>query len=200
MSTKREQCHTKNPNPVLSVAKDCTVLYSNEAGKLLLIEWGVTVGEQLPTYIAEVLQRVLSKKSPEKIEVNVGKKVYLTSFYHFPEDECVNIYGFDISYQEGLESKLCESEEKYRNIVETANEGIWIHDAEARTTYVNKKMAEMLGYSPEELINRLILDFVSEECKNTAKLKLKNRRLGISESFELKKILATINLKVAPRK
>ena len=32
-----------------------------------------------------------------------------------------------------------ESEEKYRTIVETANEGIWLVDSEARTTYVNKK-------------------------------------------------------------
>ena len=45
---------------------------------------------------------------------------------------------------------LHENEEKYRNIVETANEGIWIVDPEAKTIYVNEKMAEMLGYTPEE--------------------------------------------------
>ena len=50
-----------------------------------------------------------------------------------------------------------ESEEKYRNIVETANEGIWIIDAEARTTYVNEKMAEMLGCSQEEMIGRYVM-------------------------------------------
>ena len=94
----------------------------------------------------------------------------------------------NITEHKKAEEELRESEEKYRNIVETANEGIWIHDAEAKTTYVNKKMAEMLGYSPEELIDRLVLDFISEECKSTAKLKMKNRRLGISESFELRLI------------
>ena len=38
MKTKMEQLLAKNPNPVLSVEKDGTVLYSNETGKILLNE------------------------------------------------------------------------------------------------------------------------------------------------------------------
>ena len=49
MKTKMEQFPAKNPNPVLSVAKDGIVLYSNEAGEPLLHEWGVEVGEKLPS-------------------------------------------------------------------------------------------------------------------------------------------------------
>ena len=39
MKTKLEQ-FPANPNPVLSVKKDGTVLYSNVAGNTLLNEWG----------------------------------------------------------------------------------------------------------------------------------------------------------------
>lgn len=49
-----------------------------------------------------------------------------------------------------MEEALRESEEKYRNIVETANEGIWIFDSDIKVTYANNKIAEMLGYVPEE--------------------------------------------------
>ena len=70
-----------------------------------------------------------------------------------------------LAERDALVDALRESEEKYRNIVETANEGIWIIDAEARTTYVNKKMAEMLGYSQEEMIGRSGWDFTDEEDK-----------------------------------
>ena len=42
MKTKMEQFPANNPNPVLSVEKDGTVLYSNEAGEPLLHEWGVS--------------------------------------------------------------------------------------------------------------------------------------------------------------
>ena len=71
------------------------------------------------------------------------------------------------------------SEEKYRNIVETANEGIWVIDAESKTTYVNEKMAEMLGYSPEEMIGRLGMDFTDEEGKALAKLNVEKRQQGV---------------------
>ncbi len=37
MKAKMEQIPEINPNPVLSVEKDGTVLYSNEAGKPLLM-------------------------------------------------------------------------------------------------------------------------------------------------------------------
>ena len=48
MKTKTEQFSATNPNPVLSVEKDGTVLYSNEAGEPLLREWGIEVREKLP--------------------------------------------------------------------------------------------------------------------------------------------------------
>ena len=100
-----EQFPANNPNPVLSVEKDGTVLYSNEAGELLLHEWNVGIGEKLPSNIRDLVQRVISRNSPEKMEVNVGKRIYQASFHPLPEEECVNIYGFDISDQKELEEK-----------------------------------------------------------------------------------------------
>ena len=107
---KMEQFPEKNPNPVISVGKDGKVLYSYGAGEPLLHEWGVEVGEKLPSDIGDFVQRVISRNSPEKIEVKVGKKVYLVEFHSSSEEECVTIYGFDISDQKELEGKLQESE------------------------------------------------------------------------------------------
>lgn len=86
------------------------------------------------------------------------------------------------------EEALRRSEEKYRTIVETANEGIWIVDAELQTTYVNNKMAKMLGYSPEEMIGRSGLGFIDDEGKAHSDLQVKNMRRGIEESHEFKLI------------
>ena len=106
MEKKMEQFPAKNPNPVLGVANDGTVLYSNVAGEPLLHEWGVEVGEKLPSNIGDLVRRVISQNSPEKMEVIVGKRVYLVAFHPLPEEECVNIYGFDISDQKELEEKI----------------------------------------------------------------------------------------------
>ncbi|MBL8250189.1 MAG: PAS domain S-box protein, partial [Candidatus Competibacter sp.] len=51
----------------------------------------------------------------------------------------------------------------YRRLLETANQGIWQTDAEFRTTFVNERMAAMLGYSTEMMLQRPIRDFMPPE-------------------------------------
>jgi PAS domain S-box-containing protein len=92
----------------------------------------------------------------------------------------------DITERKRAEEIIKESEKKYRSIVETANEGIWIVDAELRTTYANKKLADILGYSQKEMIGRYEWDFVDDENKAAIKLILDERRWGIDGSYELK--------------
>jgi PAS domain S-box-containing protein len=123
---KMDHFPAKNPNPVLSVEKDGTVLYSNEAGEPLLQEWVVGVGGKLPSCIRDFVQRVISRNSPEKMEVKVGKRVYLIAFHPLPEEERVNIYGFDISDQKELEEKLRESEARYCDLFGTVQEVFFI--------------------------------------------------------------------------
>jgi len=55
---------------------------------------------------------------------------------------------------------LRRSREKYRRIVDTANEGIWALDDNRRTSFVNTRMAEMLGYTAEEMIGKEIRYFL----------------------------------------
>ncbi len=59
-------------------------------------------------------------------------------------------------------SELKESEESFRRIVETANEGIWATDPDGKTTFANYKMADMLGYNREEMIDRAVVEFLIE--------------------------------------
>ena len=61
------------------------------------------------------------------------------------------------------EQALRDSEARYRNIVETAQEGIWQIDADNRTTFVNQKMADMLGYTVEEMHGRPLFDFMDDD-------------------------------------
>ncbi|HET8688893.1 MAG TPA: PocR ligand-binding domain-containing protein, partial [Methanosarcina sp.] len=110
MTTYLEQFPATNPNPVLSVAYDFTVLYSNKAGEPLLQEWGAAVGGKLPSCIEDIVKNVISLNRPEKMEVKIEKKVYLVAFHPSSEEKCVNIYGFDVSDWRGSEKKHQESE------------------------------------------------------------------------------------------
>jgi two-component system, NarL family, sensor histidine kinase UhpB len=63
------------------------------------------------------------------------------------------------------EEELRKSEEKYRQLVETAYEGIWLMDEHSNTVFVNNKMAEMLGYAPEEMIGKGMISFTDPEWR-----------------------------------
>jgi PAS domain S-box-containing protein len=94
----------------------------------------------------------------------------------------------DITESKRAEEKLRESEEKYRNIVEIANEGILVIDDKLRITYYNKKLSEMLGYNSDEGIGRPIWDYIREENKVAVKQNMEKRRQGINEPYELELI------------
>ena len=79
---------------------------------------------------------------------------------------------------------LRESESKYRRIIDTANEGIWVLGLDTLTTSVNVKMTKMLGYSTEEMIGRPVTDFMFEEDVLDHLKKMENRQKGISENYE----------------
>jgi PAS domain S-box-containing protein len=69
----------------------------------------------------------------------------------------------DLTEERSGERALRASEERYRAIVETTNEGVWMIDADHRTTYVNRRMAEMLGYAVDEMLGRPVADFALNE-------------------------------------
>jgi len=65
--------------------------------------------------------------------------------------------------RERAEVALRESEARYRRIIETTNEGVWLLDADSKTTFVNGRMGTLLGYHPDELMARPVFDFVHDE-------------------------------------
>jgi PAS domain S-box-containing protein len=145
MNKEVEQFSAKNLNPMLSVAKDNTVLYSNKAGEPLLHEWRVEVGQKLPSSIGDIVQTVIRWNSPEKKEVKVGNKVYLVVFNPLPGQECVNISGFDISDQKELEEKLLESERRLYEAQRLTHVGNWDWNIVANKIYRSDEMYHILG-------------------------------------------------------
>src|SRR5215472_16105699 len=76
------------------------------------------------------------------------------------------------------EKELRRAQDQYRMIIETTNDGIWIIDADFRTTFVNRRVAEMLGYAPEEMLGRPPFDFLFPSDVAQKRLDLERRRHG----------------------
>jgi PAS domain S-box-containing protein len=96
------------------------------------------------------------------------------------------IFSDDVTERIKSAEALRESEEKYRRIVETSIEGIWSMDSRFITVFVNRKMADMLGYTVEEMLGVPIMEFMDPAEILDNEKKLANRRKGINESYERK--------------
>src|SRR5947209_5250312 len=81
---------------------------------------------------------------------------------------------------------LRESEERYRTIVQAANEGVWIIDHRGRTLYVNDRMARMLGYAPSEMLGRSALRFSFPKDRPFMKERLRSTLHGTPEQFDIR--------------
>lgn len=92
--------------------------------------------------------------------------------------------GEDITERNKAERLLRESEERYRRIVETANEGIWMMDEEFRTAFVNQKLAEVFGYTKEEMIGKKFTEFIFPEDQDDHCLKMERRKVGKDDNYE----------------
>ncbi len=88
--------------------------------------------------------------------------------------------------KEAQQALLQKSEDRYRRIVETSQEGIWLIDEQAKTSFVNAKMAEMLGYTAQEMLGVDLRRFIDEEWAGVAAKKLLDRKAGVVETHDFK--------------
>jgi len=91
----------------------------------------------------------------------------------------------DLSERNRQEAALRAKETSYQKLVETAYEGIWMVDLEDRTTFVNQRMADLLGYSVEEIIGRSPSEFYFTEAGREERDQHRKRsHEGIKETRE----------------
>ncbi len=89
----------------------------------------------------------------------------------------------DVTERRVAEDRLRKSEESYRRIIETTSEGVWLTDAAFTTTFVNQRMADMLGRTRDEMNGVSQLVFVSPEGQERARERLERlRREGLAET------------------
>ena len=119
-----------------------------------------------------------------------GQTRWLHSCGRTVEDEQgrpVHFIGFtlDITERKQAEQALWASELRHRTIVETSNDGIWMLDQRLVTTYVNRRMHEMLGYGPDDMIGRTLFDFTVADDQAPVELILQPRG-SVAERHELR--------------
>jgi PAS domain S-box-containing protein len=147
---------------------------------LLLREDGVLITG------SEAVRRVLAGETIRGF-VQLGETCYDNHLLPLWRDgEVTGVIGIsnDVTERFRAEKTMRASEERYRLIVETATEGIWVLDPEFRTMFANRSMAAMLGYTPAEMLGKTPFDFLDETLQPQVRRQLAVRAGGIIEGRE----------------
>lgn len=135
--------------------------------------------------IEEAYRRALAEQKPVHFEARSVVVDRWADVHVYPAaDGGLHVFFSEITERKRAEEALRESEERYRRILEIAQEGIWILDAEDRTTFANRKMAEMLGYTVEEMLGKPPFDFLYAEEQAMIRARLERRRQGLTEQYD----------------
>jgi diguanylate cyclase (GGDEF)-like protein/PAS domain S-box-containing protein len=72
----------------------------------------------------------------------------------------------------------------FQRLIEAAEEGVWVIDADSRTVYMNARMAQLLGGTVDGLHGSAMWDFVPDSSKSNAHENIERRKSGVSETHE----------------
>jgi PAS domain S-box-containing protein len=107
-------------------------------------------------------------------------------------DKKGNLIGYrgtdrDITNRKITEDALQESEEKYRILIQTMNDGVIQSDKNDVIQFVNKSTCDMFGYKQEELIGKIVFDIIIyEPDREIIMEKNRLRLLGHTGRYEIR--------------
>ncbi|HEU0242548.1 MAG TPA: PAS domain S-box protein [Candidatus Limnocylindrales bacterium] len=74
----------------------------------------------------------------------------------------------DVRERERLERELRDSEERYRYLVQSSPDLVWMTDADGQFTFISDQAEQILGWEPHELLGRSFADLAPDEGRRGA--------------------------------
>jgi diguanylate cyclase (GGDEF)-like protein/PAS domain S-box-containing protein len=200
---EQEQAHYNElyllaPSGYLVVGFDSSILQANLAGARMLgiartragrYRFRAFIAPECQAAFDRFFQHALNSTLPERCQVLLrlaqqGEPVEVSLMAS--ADGSGQACRIVLEPVEGRLAALERSEERFRRIVHCADEGIWEVDALGYTTFVNPKMAALLGYPIEDMLEQPLARFMDEEGKAILERTMARRQQGVVERNELK--------------
>jgi len=102
----------------------------------------------------------------------------------------------EITERKRAEETLRKSEERYRTIIETSQEGIWTLDRHFHINYINERMAGGLGYTQNEMLGRSFTEFIPEDELPHANVQVELRKEGVKDTYERRFLHRNGNIRI----
>jgi len=152
----REQIETlarfpgEDPNPVLRVAADGRLLYSNEAARRSMAcpqDW--REGGNVPPFWRQVVAEAFAKGASNTLDARIDDKVFSCTVVPVLDNGYVNIYATDITERKRMEDELLRAKQEWERTFDSVPDLIAILDTQHRIVRANREMARRIGLEPE---------------------------------------------------
>jgi PAS domain S-box-containing protein len=157
-------------------------------------EWKVTPNKWLEVLHPDDLPRVVAGMQNELWNLDTverrfrmitkdGRTIWLVNHLVIRRDTSGAIMGTTGCAIDITDSILAD--QRYRNIIETSQEGVTLIDTSGRINYCNARMAEMFGYAVEELVGMTIFDLMPPESVTLTLEYMERSAKGEKLNFDL---------------
>ncbi|MCX8146701.1 MAG: PAS domain S-box protein [Azovibrio sp.] len=91
---------------------------------------------------------------------------------------------WQILRRQHLDEALKAADARFRRLIETTQEGVWIFDAELRVTYANQRTCDMLHYPLERMLGHPVSEFIPASEAEDHRQQMELRRQGVATVYE----------------
>jgi PAS domain S-box-containing protein len=174
----------EDPNPVLRVAQDGTLLYINDAGLRFLPQWNLQVDREVPPILQEAVVQSMRNETTQTLDLEHGERLY--AFYVAPIVSAgyANLYGHDITESSQVKA-LRDAETRYHALFDQSPYGVLLVDPKTgRAIEANETTSRQLGYTPGEFAVLKISDYDAIESPEQVIQHMQNIEGSGSDNFE----------------
>ena len=140
----------ENPNPVLRIYRDGTILYANRSSIKLLEDWDTRINGKLPNHWHEQIAQCLDSQKSNQIETIFKNRTYGFVLSPIINSNTIYLYGKDITDKKQYEQQL----QLMASIFEHTLEGIVVTDPQGQIEKVNPGFTRITGFSADEAVGQ----------------------------------------------